>query len=302
MTIDWGHGGPRHLIGYAGNPPDGAWPNGARVAVNFCLNYEEGAERHIAHGDGVSETVLQEYVPDTRIGGRDPNAESMYEYGSRAGFWRILDVFRTRGLDFTVNAVGQALTLNPPAAEAIAACGADIHAHGWRWIDYHGMDPEEERNHIARTIETIRALTGERPIGWYTGRPSLNTRRLVVEEGGFLYDSDSYSDDVPYWVHEYGRPHLVIPYSIDTNDSRFFRTSGFITGEDFFAYNRDTFDTLAEEGGRMMTIGLHARMIGRPGRIGALKRLLDHMTAHGGAWIARRADIARHWKKTHPPK
>jgi len=204
-------------------------------------------------------------------------------------------------LDFTVNAVGQALTLNPEAAQAIAECGADIHAHAWRWIDYHIVDEATEREHIRLTVETIRALTGSRPVGWYTGRPSPNTRRLVIEEGGFLYDSDSYADELPYYTREFGAPHLILPYSIDTNDSRFHRTSGFVTGEDFLTYNRDTFDTLYEEGGRMMTVGLHARMIGRPGRIGSLKHLLDHMMACDGVWFARREDIARHWLTTHPP-
>jgi allantoinase len=297
MTV----GGPsRDLIGYGANPPDAGWPNGARVAVNFCLNYEEGAERHIDHGDGVSESILADVMAPPRPGARNPAMESQYDFGARAGFWRILQCFEERGLDFTVNAVGQALTLNPAAAEAIAKCGADLHAHGWRWIDYADIPEDVEREHIRLTVETIRDLTGARPVGWYTGRPSLNTRRLAVEEGGFLYDSDVYNDDLPYWTHDYGRPHLVIPYSLDTNDSRFMRTSGFVTGDQFFAYNRDTFDTLYEEGGRMMTIGLHARMIGRAGRIGGLKKLLDHMMSHDAVWIARREDIARHWIATHP--
>lgn len=299
MTVD---GPSRDLIGYGASPPDAGWPDGARVAVNFCLNYEEGAERHIDHGDGVSEHILADVMASPRFGGRDPSMESQYDFGARAGFWRILDCFLSRGLDFTVNAVGQALTLNPAAAEAIAKSGADLHAHGWRWIDYADVPEDVEREHIRLTVDTIRDLTGARPVGWYTGRPSLNTRRLVVEEGGFLYDSDVYNDDLPYWTHDHGCPHLVIPYSLDTNDSRFMRTSGFVTGDDFFSYNRDSFDTLYEEGGRMMTIGLHARMIGRAGRIGGLKRLLDHMMAHDAVWIARREDIARHWIATHPAR
>lgn len=292
----------RDLVGYGRTPPDAQWPKGARIAVNFCLNYEEGAERHIDHGDGQSESILHEVGGDPRIGARDLNAESMYEYGSRAGFWRVLKCFEDRGLDFTINAVGQALTLNPDAAQAIADSGADIHAHGWRWIDYADMPEDQERSHIRQTVAEIERLIGRAPVGWYTGRPSLNTRRLVIEQGGFLYDSDSYADDLPYWCYDYGRPHLILPYSIDTNDSRFFRTSGFVTGDDFFQYNRDAFDILYQEGGRMVTVGLHARLIGRPGRIGGLMRLLDHMMAQDDVWIARREDIARHWIATHPPK
>ena len=290
----------RDLIGYGPTTPSGNWPNGARIAVNFTLNLEEGAERHIDHGDGISESILHEVGGEGRPGERDLNAESMYDYGARAGFYRLMRCFEERGLDFTINVVGQALALNPEAQKAVAASTADIHAHGWRWIDYWGMPEAQERDHIQRTIDIITEVTGARPVGWYTGRPSLNTRRLVVEEGGFLYDSDSYADDVPYWTHEYGRPHLVIPHSIDTNDSRFFRTSGFITGDDFFAYNRDAFDVLRAEGGKMMTIGLHARLIGRPGRIAGLYRLLDHMVGSGAAWIAKREDIARHWIQEHP--
>jgi allantoinase len=292
----------RDLVGYGRTPPEAKWPKDARIAVNFCLNYEEGAERHIDHGDGQSESILHEVGGDPRIGDRDLNSESMYEYGSRAGFWRVMRCLEGRGLNFTINAVGQALTLNPDAAQAIADSGADMHAHGWRWIDYADMPEDQERSHIRQTVAEIERLTGRAPVGWYTGRPSLNTRRLVVEEGGFLYDSDSYADDLPYWCYDYGRPHLILPYSIDSNDSRFFRTSGFVTGDDFFQYNRDAFDVLYAEGGRMLTIGLHARLIGRPGRIGGLMRLLDHMMAKDGVWIARREDIARHWIATHPPK
>ena len=292
----------RDLVGYGRTPPEAKWPKDARIAVNFCLNYEEGAERHIDHGDGQSESILHEVGGDARIGDRDLNSESMYEYGSRAGFWRVMRCLEDRGLNFTINAVGQALTLNPDAAQAIADSGADIHAHGWRWIDYADMPEDQERSHIRQTVAEIERLTGRPPVGWYTGRPSLNTRRLVVEAGGFLYDSDSYSDDLPYWCYDYGRPHLILPYSIDTNDSRFFRTSGFVTGDDFFQYNRDAFDVLYAEGGRMLTIGLHARLIGRPGRIGGLMRLLDHMMAKDDVWIARREDTPRHWIATHPPK
>lgn len=291
----------RDLIGYGRTPPDPRWPNGARIAVNFCLNVEEGAERHIDHGDGESEHLLHEVGGEPRIGERDLNTESFYEYGSRAGYWRIWRIFEERGLSLTVNAVGQALLCNPAFADAIAESDADIQAHAWRWIDYHGMDEATEREHIRLAYDTIERMTGRPPAGWYTGRPTLNTRRLVVEDGRFLYDGDVYNDDLPYWTQDFGRPHLVIPYSIDTNDSRFFRTSGFVTADDFLSYNRDSFDVLYAEGGRMMTIGLHARMIGRPGRAAGLIRLLDHMMAHEDVWFARRADIARHWIDHHPP-
>lgn len=291
----------RDLKGYGENPPPANWPDGARIAVSFVTNLEAGAENSPLYGDPASEALLAEVAADPRPGARDPLVESVYEYENRAGMWRILRCFRDRGLAFSVQAVGQAVEAAPELARALFDAGADFQGHGWRWIDYFGMDPAEERVHIARTVAAIERVTGTRPIGWYVGRPSLDTRRLIIEEGGFLYDSDCYADDVPFWIAHGTRRHLLLPHAIDTNDSRFFRTSGFVTGDDFFTYHRDAFDTLYEEGGRMLTIGLHGRLIGRPGRIGGLKRLLDHMSAKPDVWIANRDAIARHWAARHPP-
>jgi len=294
----------RDLVGYAGRPPDAAWPGGARLAVNFVLNYEEGAEYCLLNGDQANETLLSDLGAVAAVPGlRHLNMESLYEYGSRVGFWRILDLFQAEKIPFTVNAVGLALEQNPAAAAAIAAADADIQCHGWRWIDYQDVPEEEERAHIRQCVESITRLTGSRPLGWYTGRPSLNTRRLVVEEGGFLYDSDIYNDDVPYWTTAYGRPHLLVPYSLDTNDSRFTRAQGFDLAEDCFRYWRDSFDCLYREGaaaGKMMTVGLHGRLIGRPGRIAALTGFLDYIREFEAVWICKRIEIARHWIARHP--
>lgn len=303
--MDQGQAPHREFVGYAGRPPDPAWPGAARLAVNLVLNYEEGAEYSLAEGDPIAESVLSDLAVGPPIeGGRNLNIESLYEYGSRVGFWRILQLFEERGLPFTVNAVGRALELNPRAAEAIAATKADVQSHGWRWIDYHVVPEEVEREHMARCVETIERLTGAPPLGWYTGRPSPNTRRLVVEHGGFLYDSDAYNDDLPYWTRDYGRPHLVVPYSLDCNDSRCARNQGFDHADDFFVFMRDVFDWLYAEGERtprMMSIGLHCRLIGRPGRIAGLARFLDYLMAHDRVWICRRIEIARHWIEHHPP-
>lgn len=294
----------RDLIGYAGDPPFADWPGGARIAVNFCVNYEEGAEYCLLNGDDQHETLLTDLgAMEVLAGERHLNIESAYEYGSRVGFWRILEVLTKRRLKFTVNAVGLALEQNPAAAEAIARADCDIQAHAWRWIDYQFVEEETEREHIRLCVDTIERLTGARPLGWYTGRPSLNTRRLVVEEGGFLYDSDSYNDDLPYWTHQYGSPHLVLPYSLDTNDSSFTRPIGFSTADEAVRYWCDSFERLLREGQtkpKMMTIGLHGRIIGRPGRIGALERFLDHLDRRDGVWVCRRVDIARHWMERHP--
>ena len=294
----------RDLIGYANDPPRADWPGGAHLALNLVINYEEGAEYCVLNGDGRPETALSdlsglEPVPGTRI----LNIEQVYEYGSRIGFWRVLRTLEARQLPFTVNAVGLALEQNPAAARAIAAADCDVQPHAWRWIDYQYLGEDEERRHIAQCVETIARLTGERPLGWYTGRPSLNTRRLVVEEGGFLYDSDCYNDELPYWTTDFGRPHLILPYCLDTNDSRFTRAQGFDLAEEFFTYLRDTFDCLYAEGAQrpaMMTVGLHGRLVGRPGRIAGLARFLDHVMAHDHVWICKRNDIARHWIETHP--
>ena len=296
----------RDLIGYGGDWPDPLWPGGARLALNMVLNYEEGAEYCLLNGDDHPETILSDLSGLEPIPGvRHLNIESCYEYGSRVGFWRILKVFADRGLPFTVNAVGLALEQNPKAAAAIAAANCDVQSHAYRWIDYQFMGEEAEREDIWKAIDTIKRLTGARPLGWYTGRPSLNTRRLVVEEGGFLYDSDAYNDDLPYWTYEHGRPHLVVPYGLDTNDSRFTRAQGFDVAEDWFTYMRDTFDCLYEEGAqqpRMMSVGLHCRLIGRPGRIAALKRFLDHVQSRKDVWICQRLEIAQHWIANHPPE
>ncbi len=296
---------PRDLIGYGAHPPDPRWPGGARIAVSVVLNHEEGGEYSVLHGDAHSETVLTDMDhPAPLFGVRNLNIESVFEYGSRVGFWEIMRLLQGRAVDATIYAVGMALERNPEAAAAIAASGFEVACHGQRWIDYQFMSEEAERADMRRNIEIVTRLTGRRPRGWYTGRPSPNTRRLVVEEGGFLYDSDAYNDDLPYWTRVAGRDHLVVPYSLDTNDSRMTRAQGFDLGEHFFAYVRDAFDWLYQRGAegqpRMMSIGLHSRLIGRPGRIGALARLLDHIQRHDAVWLCNRTAIARHWIATHP--
>ena len=300
MTEDY----PRDLIGYGQDPPAANWPGGARVAVQFVLNYEEGGESCLLHGDAASESFLSEMVGAQALpGGRNMSMESLYEYGSRVGLWRILKLFRDYDIPLTVFAVAMALERNPLAAEAFVRDGHEICSHGWRWIDYQDVDPGIEREHIQRAIETIARMTGERPLGWYTGRTSPNTRRLVVEEGGFVYDADDYSDDLPFWIRMQGKPHLVVPYTLDANDMRFATAQGFNTGEHFFNYLRDSFDTLYQEGQhtpRMMSIGLHCRLVGRPGRIAALKRFVEYVKRQDEVWICRRIDIARHWSAEHP--
>jgi putative urate catabolism protein len=297
---------PRDMIGYGENPPLADWPGGARLALQIVLNYEEGGENNVLHGDAGSEAFLSEIVGAVSLPGeRHLNIESIYEYGSRAGLWRILGLFAERRLPLTIFAVGMALERNPAAAAAMIAGGHEVASHGWRWIDYHAVDEATERADMARAIDTITRLTGERPLGWYTGRISPRTRRLVVEEGGFLYDADSYADDLPYWVSEQGRDHLVVPYTLDANDMRFATAQGFNSGEQFFAYLRDSFDVLYAEGSerpKMMSVGLHCRLAGRPGRFAALVRFLDHVQRHDGVWICRRVDIARHWHAHHRPR
>ncbi len=297
---------PRDLVGYGGHPPHPNWPNGARLALSMVLNYEEGGEACLLHGDPASEAYLHETSgPPGLAGQRNLSVESMYEYGARAGFWRILRLFQERGLVLTVYAVGMALERNPAAAKAMVDAGFEIASHGWRWIDYQNVSEAEERAHLKRAIEAIERTTGVRPVGWYTGRNSPQTRRLVVEEGGFLYNSDSYADDLPYWVEVGGRPHLVIPYTLDNNDMRFALATGFSHGDEFFQYLRDAFDVLYEEGARqpkMMSVGLHCRLVGRPGRSAALTRFLDYARSHDHVWITTRAEIARHWRKHHPYK
>lgn len=295
---------PRDLVGYAGRPPDPRWPDDARIAVSLVLNYEEGGEQCILHGDAQSESVLADLGAEPLPGARNLNVESQFEYGSRAGFWNILGLLQDMKLGATVFAVGMALERNPAAAAALASSGLEVACHGQRWIDYQFVPEAIEREHIRQNAAAITRLVRRAPVGWYTGRPGPNTRRLVVEAGGFLYDSDAYNDDLPYWTQVSGRAHLIVPYSFDTNDSRLQRGGDFATGEQYFAYCRDAFDWLYALGvrgqARMMSIGLHGRIIGRPGRIGALARLLDHMQRHPGVWFCSRAEIARHWRAQHP--
>jgi putative urate catabolism protein len=295
---------PRDLVGYGGQAPHPRWPGGAKIAVSIVLNVEEGGESCVLHGDRFSESVLTDVGALPLQDARNMNVESTFEYGSRVGFWEIMRLLRERHVQATIYAVGMALERNPQAAEALAQSGLEVACHGQRWIDYQSIAEAAERDDILRNIEIITRLTGRRPVGWYTGRPSSNTRRLVVESGGFLYDSDAYNDDLPYWTRVGGRAHLVLPHSFDTNDSRLQRGGDFSTGEDFFVYCQDAFDWLYRQGGegrpRMMTISLHGRIIGRPGRIGALARLLDHMQRHDAVWLCSRADIARHWIAQYP--
>jgi putative urate catabolism protein len=297
-------GYPRDLIGYAGNAPQPNWPGRARVAVNFVLNYEEGGERSVVHGDQTSETRLSDLAAGSPlVNGRDLNMESAYEYGSRVGFWRLLKIMTERRVPFTAYAVGMALERNPAAADAMAAAGCDFVDHGWRWFDYHLIDEEVEREHIKRSVETIQRLTGDRPLGWYVGTPSPNTRRLVIEEGGFLYDSDAYNDELPYWNHEYRRPHLIIPHSLDDNDTRLARGLGWGQAGDFFTSLKDNFDALYGEGEaapRMMTVAVHCRIAGKPSRAAAFARFIDYVLRQDRVWICRRLDIAKHWRDHHP--
>jgi putative urate catabolism protein len=295
---------PRDLIGYGSIPPDPKWPGRARLAVQFVINYEEGAENCILHGDMASEGFLSEIIGAQPYPGmRHMNMESIYEYGSRAGFWRLHRLFTARRIPVTVYGVAMALERNPAAVEAMLNAGWEIASHGYRWIDYQFVAEPVEREHLQCAIEIHTRMTGSRPLGWYTGRCSPNTRRLVVEEGGFLYDADSYADDLPYWVTGYGRPHLVIPYTLDANDMRFGTNQGFNSGDQFFAYLKDTFDILYAEGDtapKMMSVGLHCRLVGRPGRAAALERFLDYVQRHDRVWLCRRLDIARHWREYHP--
>lgn len=296
---------PRNMVGYGRNPPNPQWPNQARLALQFVINYEEGGENCILHGDTASESFLSEIIGAESLNGtRQMNIESMYEYGSRAGFWRLYRLFTQRGIPLTVYGVTMALERNPEAVAAMLEADWEIASHGYRWIDYKYFGEEMERQHLQQAIAIHTQVTGSRPLGWYTGRNSPNTRRLVVEAGGFLYDADSYADDLPYWVQDYGKPHLVIPYTLDNNDMRFATAQGFNSGEQFFTYLRDAFDMLYMEGEttpKMMSVGLHCRLVGRPGRAAALARFLDYVQQHDQVWLCRRLDIARHWHKYHHP-
>ena len=296
---------PRDMIGYGRTPPRADWPGGARLALQFVSNYEEGGENSILDDDPASEAFLSEIIGAAPLTGqRNMNMESIYEYGSRAGFWRLWRNFTERGLPVTVYGVAYALARNPEAVAAMQEADWEIASHGLRWIDYQDMPIEQERHHLAEAIERHTTATGSRPLGWYTGRISPQTRELVMQEGGFLYDSDSYADDLPYWVEGPNGPHLVIPYTLDANDMRFATAQGFNSGDQFFAYLRDSFDVLYTEGAtapRMMNVGLHCRLAGRPGRTAALTRFLDYVSGFDDVWICRRIDIARHWHTHHKP-
>jgi putative urate catabolism protein len=294
---------PRDMVGYGMNPPDPKWPNAARLALQIVLNYEEGGESCVLHGDEGSEVFLSEIIGAPSFKARHMTMESVYEYGSRAGFWRLYRMFKERDIPITVFGVAMALERNSEAARAIVEAGWEICSHGWRWINYQFVDEATEREHIRLAVDSIKRLTGTPPLGWYTGRDSPNTRRLVVEHGGFLYDSDSYADDLPYWVRVGDKPHLIIPYTLDANDMRFATMQGFNCGDQFFTYLKDSFDVLYAEGAtspKMMSVGLHCRLAGRPGRAASLARFLDYVQKHDAVWICRRVDIARHWIKHHP--
>lgn len=299
---------PRDLAGYGRNPPHARWPGQARVALQFVLNYEEGGENCVLHGDAASEQFLSEIVGAAAYPARHMSMESIYEYGSRVGVWRILREFEKRGLPLTVFGVAMALQRSPEVTQAFVELGHEIACHGLRWIHYQSMDIETERAHMREAVQIFRELTGSAPLGWYTGRDSPNTRQLVVEHGGFAYDSDYYGDDLPFWTEVetaagVKAPHLVVPYTLDSNDMRFATPQGFNTSEHFFQYLKDSFDVLYEEGEeapKMLSIGMHCRLLGRPGRFRALQRFLDYVQSHDRVWICRRIDIAEHWKKVHP--
>ena len=313
MAVDVPGGYPRDMLGYGRDPVHARWPGGARVALQFVLNYEEGGENNVLHGDAASEIFLSEIIGAQAFPMRHMSMESLYEYGSRAGLWRLLRLFEERRLPLTVFGVATALQRNPEAVAAFRQFGHEIACHGLRWISYQNMDEATERAHLAEAVSIFRDLTGAAPPGWYTGRDSPNTRRLVVEHGGFEYDADSYADDLPYWEQVrvaddvQPTPHLVVPYTLDTNDMRFAALQGFNSGTQFFDYLKDAFDVLYREGDpagldrpKMLSIGLHCRIVGRPGRLAALARFLDYVQSHERVWITRRIDIARHWRATHP--
>jgi len=314
MTYDATAPYPRDLIGYGRNPPHPQWPGQARVALQFVLNYEEGGENAVLHGDGGSEQFLSEMFNPPSFTERHMSMEGIYEYGSRVGVWRILREFEKRGLPLTVFGVGMALQRHPELTAAFIELGHEIACHGWRWISYQNLDEATEREHMRLGLDAIEKLTGKRPLGWYTGRDSPQTRRLVADDGGLLYDSDYYGDDLPFWMKVKRTdgtvvPRLVLPYMLDTNDMRFALPQGFAQAEDFYIYLRDSFDALYAEGDpngqnapKMMSIGMHCRLLGRPGRLVALQRFLDHVAQHDKVWVCRRVDIARHWQATHPFK
>ncbi len=299
---------PRDLIGYAGKPPHAAWPDNARIAVQFVLNYEEGSESNVLHGDAGSEQFLSDIMGAASYPERHMSMDSLYEYGSRAGFWRIHQEFQRRGLPLTIFGVAMALARNPQVVEAIKQARYDVVSHGWRWLHYQGMDAKTERQHMHQAVDVLTELFGNTPQGWYTGRDSPNTRRLVVEHGGFLYDSDYYGDDLPFWTRVSCtdgsvKPHLIVPYTLEANDMRFASPQGFNSGDQFYTYLKDSFDVLYAEGEyapKMMSVGMHCRILGRPGRFRALQRFLDYVQQHERVWICRRQDIAEHWIAHQP--
>ena len=294
---------PRDMSGYGQHPPDAGWPFAARTAVQFVVNYEEGGENCVLHGDAASEAFLSEIVGAQPIPGqRHMNMESLYEYGSRAGFWRLHRLFADRKVPVTVFAIAMALERNPEVVAAMKAAGWEIASHGYRWIDYQFMEEATERKHLRRALETHERVVGERPAGWYLGRCSPNSHRIAAEEGDFVYSADSYADDLPYWDYSFATPQLMVPYTLDANDMRFATSQGFNSGTQFFDYLKDTFDVLHAEGGRMMSVGLHCRLAGRPGRAAAVARFVDYVSAHDDAWLATRLDIANHWRQFHAAK
>ena len=293
---------PRDLIGYGSKQIKVVWPNNARIALQIVLNYEEGGENSVLHGDKYSEIFLSEIIGAQKIKGRHINMESIYEYGSRRGFWRLHNLFKEKKIPVTIFGVAMALKRNPEICKAIKEADYEVASHGWRWIDYQNIKKSVEKKHMQLAIKTIKKIFGQRPLGWYTGRCSPNTRELVFNEGGFLYDSDSYSDDLPYWEYRKKKKQLIIPYTLDNNDMRFATNQGFNSGDQFFTYLKDSFDALYEEGKnnpKMMSVGLHCRLIGGPGRIQSLKKFLDYVLEHEDVWICKRIDIAKHWIKNY---
>jgi len=290
---------PRDMIGYGATPPAANWPGGARLALSFVINYEEGGENNILHDDPASETFLSEIVGAKPYEARHMSMESMYEYGSRAGFWRLHRLFQRHQLPVTVYGIAMAMERNPDVVSAMLEANWEIASHGYRWIDYQFVSEETEREHMTKAIDIHERLTGSKPLGWYTGRDSPNTRKLVLEHDHFLYDSDSYADDLPYWHQHQGGNHLVIPYTLDNNDMKFVAPQGFNAGDQFYTYLKDSFDILYAEGGRMMNVGLHCRVVGKPGRAASLGRFLEYVATKPDVWITRRMDIANHWHQHH---
>ncbi len=293
---------PRDMIGYGSNKINVVWPKNAKLALQFVLNYEEGAENSVLHGDKYSETFLSEIIGAQPVKGRHINMESLYEYGSKRGFWRIHELFQKKKIPLTIFGVAMALERNPEVCKAIKEADYEIACHGWRWVDYQDIKKSVEKKHMDLAIKTIKKIFGQRPLGWYTGRCSPNTRDLVMNEGGFVYDSDSYSDDLPYFEKKNNKKQLIVPYTLDNNDMRFVTNQGFNSGDQFYNYLKDSFDVLYKEGEtdpKMMSVGLHCRIIGRPGRLKSLERFLDYVLEHKDVWICKRIDIAKHWIKNY---